>query len=99
VFLFCGKKDEGALNVRKYNPRYRSSRTNEMLGELLEVGELFAFLESDEASSFIGRQIVIDVGSTLLESMSMGTRKNLNLKKLEEPIVESMIITTKNELK
>jgi hypothetical protein len=47
-----------------------------MLGELLEVGELFAFLASDEASSFIGRQIVIDVGSTLLESMSMGTRKN-----------------------
>ena len=36
----------------------------------------------DEASSFIGRQIVIDVGSTLLESMSMGTRKNLNLKNL-----------------
>lgn len=52
------------------------------LAELLEVGELFAFLGSDEASSFIGRQIVIDVGSTLLESMSMGTRKNLNLKNL-----------------
>ena len=52
------------------------------LAELLEVGELFAFLGSDEASSFIGRQIVIDVGSTLLESMSLGTRKNLNLKNL-----------------
>ena len=52
------------------------------LAELLEVGELFAFLGSDEATSFIGRQIVIDVGSTLLESMSMGTRKNLNLKNL-----------------
>ena len=52
------------------------------LAELLEVGELFAFLGSDEASSFIGRQIVIDVSSTLLESMSMGTRKNLNLKNL-----------------
>ena len=52
------------------------------LAELLEVGELFAFLGSDEASSFIGRQIVIDVGITLLESMSMGTRKNLNLKNL-----------------
>lgn len=52
------------------------------LAKLLEVGELFAFLGSDEASSFIGRQIVIDVGSTLLESMSMGTRKNLNLKNL-----------------
>ena len=39
------------------------------LAELLEVGELFAFLGSDEAS-------------TLLESMSMGTRKNLNLKNL-----------------
>ena len=52
------------------------------LAELLEVGELFAFLGSDEASSFIGRQIVIAVGRTLLESMSMGTRKNLNLKNL-----------------
>ena len=52
------------------------------LAELLEVGELFAFLGSDEASYLTGSQIVIDVGSTLLESMSMGTRKNLNLKNL-----------------
>ena len=52
------------------------------LAELLEVGELFAFLGSDEASSFLGSQIVIDVGSTLFESMSMGTRKNLKLKNL-----------------
>ena len=73
MFFFCWKKDEGAFNVRKYNPRYRSSRTNEMLGELLEVGELFAFLGSDEASYLTGSQIVIDGGSTLPETMSMGT--------------------------
>ena len=73
MFFFCGKKDEGALNVRKYNPRYLSSRTNEMLGELLEVGELFAFLGSDEASYLTGSQIVIDGGSTLPETMSIGT--------------------------
>ena len=43
------------------------------LAELLEVGELFAFLGSDEASYLTGSQIVIDGGSTLPETMSMGT--------------------------
>ena len=37
-----------------------------------EVGELFAFLGSDEASYLTGSQVVIDGGSTLPETMSMG---------------------------
>ena len=37
-----------------------------------EVGELFAFLGSDEASYITGGQFVIDGGSTLPETVSMG---------------------------
>lgn len=44
------------------------------LAQPIEVGELFAFLGSDEASYLTGSQIVIDGGSTLPETMSMGTK-------------------------
>lgn len=43
------------------------------LANPIEVGELFAFLGSDESSYLTGSQIVIDGGSTLPETMSMGT--------------------------
>ena len=43
------------------------------LADPLEVGELFAFLGSDESSYLTGSQIVIDGGSTLPETMSIGT--------------------------
>ena len=43
------------------------------LAQPVEVGELTAFLASDEASYITGAQIVIDGGSTLPETMSMGT--------------------------
>ena len=43
------------------------------LADPLEVGELFTFLGSDESSYLTGSQIVIDGGSTLPETMSIGT--------------------------
>src|SRR5690625_1657305 len=42
------------------------------LGELEEVGELAAFLGSDESSYITGTQIVIDGGSTLPETVVAG---------------------------
>ena len=42
------------------------------LAKPTEVGELFAFLGRDEASYLTGSQVVIDGGSTLPETMSMG---------------------------
>ena len=44
------------------------------LGRPEEVGELAAFLASQEASYITGTQIVIDGGSTLPETMTVGTR-------------------------
>ena len=43
------------------------------LAKPIEVGELFAFLGSDEASYITGAQFVIDGGATLPETMSIGT--------------------------
>lgn len=43
------------------------------LAKPIEVGELTAFLGSDESSYITGAQIVIDGGATLPETMSMGT--------------------------
>ncbi len=43
------------------------------LAKPTEVGELFAFLGSDESSYLTGTQIVIDGGATLPETISMGT--------------------------
>lgn len=42
------------------------------LGNIEEVGELAAFLASDESSYIIGQGIVIDGGSTLPETASVG---------------------------
>lgn len=42
------------------------------LAKPIEVGELFAFLGSDESSYLTGSQVVIDGGSTLPESVSVG---------------------------
>lgn len=45
------------------------------LAQPIEVGELFAFLGSDESSYITGSQFVIDGGSTLPETMSIGTQE------------------------
>lgn len=45
------------------------------LAKPTEVGEPFAFLGSDESSYLTGSQIVIDGGSTLPETMSIGTNQ------------------------
>ena len=42
------------------------------LADPREVGELAAFLSSDEASYLTGAQFVIDGGSTLPETSTMG---------------------------
>jgi NAD(P)-dependent dehydrogenase (short-subunit alcohol dehydrogenase family) len=42
------------------------------LGTIEELGELTAFLASFESSYITGQGIVIDGGSTLPETMSMG---------------------------
>ncbi|WP_054949340.1 SDR family oxidoreductase UcpA [Numidum massiliense] len=43
------------------------------LGRIEEVGELAAFLSSDESSYITGTQIVIDGGSTLPETVAVGS--------------------------
>lgn len=43
------------------------------LANPVEVGELYAFLGSDESSYITGAQVVIDGGATLPETMTMGT--------------------------
>lgn len=42
------------------------------LGDIEELGELAAFLASDESSYITAQGIVIDGGSTLPETMSVG---------------------------
>lgn len=67
--------------AKQSNPEDPESAINEIakavpmkrLGLPEEVGELFAFLGSDESSYLTGSQIVIDGGATLPETVSMGS--------------------------
>lgn len=67
--------------AKESNPEDPESAINDIavgvpmkrLAKPTEVGELFAFLGSDESSYITGAQFVIDGGSTLPETMSIGT--------------------------
>ena len=67
-----------ALESDPTNPEaaIQAIANNVPLGRLAkptEVGELFAFLGSDESSYITGAQVVIDGAATLPETNSMGT--------------------------
>lgn len=63
----CPENPESAIDAIAMNvPMKRLAKPQ-------EVGELFAFLGSDESSYITGGQFVIDGGATLPETMSIGT--------------------------
>lgn len=69
--------DKMAVQTNKENPEsvidgIASGVPLGRLGKIEEVGELAAFLASDEASYLTGIDVVIDGGSTLPETVSMG---------------------------
>ena len=63
----CPENPESAIDAIAINVPMKR------LAKPTEVGELFAFLGSDESSYITGGQFVIDGGATLPETMSMGT--------------------------
>lgn len=65
-------KDSDALNPKKVIDGIALGIPMGRLGTIQELGELAAFLASDEASYITGTSIVIDGASTLPETMSVG---------------------------
>ncbi len=65
-------KDSDSKNPDKVIKGIASGIPMKRLGTITELGELAAFLASDEASYITGAEFVIDGGSTLPETASVG---------------------------
>lgn len=65
-------KESNSSNPKSVIEGIRIGIPMKRLGTIEELGELAAFLASDEASYITGQGIVIDGGSTLPETMSVG---------------------------
>ncbi len=65
-------KDSNPQNPQSVIDSIGSAVPMKRLGTIEEIGELAAFLASDESSYITGQGIVIDGGSTLPETNSMG---------------------------
>lgn len=65
-------KDSNSEDPKSVIEGIRTGIPMKRLGTIEELGELAAFLASDEASYITGQGIVIDGGSTLPETMSVG---------------------------
>ncbi len=65
-------KDSNSSDPKSVIEGIRIGIPMKRLGTIEELGELAAFLASDEASYITGQGIVIDGGSTLPETMSVG---------------------------
>ena len=65
-------KDSNASNPNSVIEGIAAGIPMKRLGTIEELGELAAFLASDESTYITGQGIVIDGGSTLPETMSVG---------------------------
>ena len=65
--------ENNIIEIENLSKSFKDVKAVSDLSFSVKKGELFAFLGSDEASYLTGSQVVIDGGSTLPETMSIGT--------------------------